>query len=395
MTHDTQPSILIVEGDAMTAERMRAILRRAGYDASWAASAEEAYEAAIRQQPVLIICDAVLPGADGYALVRRLRRHAATRITPILLLTDRDDAGTQVAGLEAGANDSLAKPLDPQELPVRLRSMLARVRPAAPGPLEPPPRGRVVAVFGSNGGVGKTTVAVNTAIALQLIARRPVAIVDGDLWFGDIGVHLNLAPTRTIADLAGRGHQLDQHLLGQVLRPHDSGVQVLLSPPHPEAAETITPDLVHTLLGLLVERFTYTVVDCPGAYDDRTLATLEHADAILLVLTPEIGALKNASQFLAVADRLGLPARQIHVVLNRANSNVGVSGEEIERALRHRVAFRLPSGGRPVATSVNRGVPLIAAEPEHLLAREMVALARELTRLFPEGVPHAAAHSVR
>ena len=116
-------------------------------------------------------------------------------------------------------------------------------------------------------------------------------------------------------------------------------------------------------------------MDCGANYDDRTLTILERADDILLVVTPEIGPLKNAALFLGLADKLQLDQNKIQVVLNRANSQVGIEEKEVERTLRHKVGFRISSGGRVTVMSVNRGIPLVIGQPDHPVSQQIFFLA--------------------
>ncbi len=378
MPHDAQPRVLIIDDDANVRELVDTVLSHAGYKVISAQSGEEGFGQAIRTPPDLIISDVVLPGIDGYTLCKRLRQHPATRYVPILMLTSQDDISAKVAGFEAGANDYITKPFAPQELPYRVKNLLARV--PAPSADDASSKGRAVLVFGTKGGVGKTTLSVNLALVFRLRTKKRVALFDADFHFGDISVHLNLSPTRTVIDLVERIEDLDQDLLSQVMMPHPSGIHVLLSPFRPEEAELVKAEHVGLLMESLVRNYDYVVVDCQASYDERMLVALEHADTILLVVTPEIGPLKNTSLFLDLAEKLGLSSKQIYIVLNRANSNVGIDIAEIERALKHPVSFQIVSGGRPVVFSANRGVPLIASQPKHPFAQQVIGVADSLIK---------------
>lgn len=375
MSHQTQARILIVDDDRALSELLRRILVSAGYDAAVSATGEDAYNKILRQRHDLIIVDVMLPGMDGYGLSRRLRQNAATRSVPILMLTARGDIADKIAGFEAGADDYLTKPFQPQELLYRIKSLLARVPASAQPKSESRGRGRLLVFFGTKGGVGKTTIAVNLAIGLHQRSGKRVALFDADLSFGDVGVHLNLPTVRSVLDLTEHIDELEPGLAEQVLLPHASGIRVLLSPFRPEAAEVITPDHMGRLLDFLAGLYDFVIVDCALSYEDRMLEVLEHADDILLIVTPEVGALKNTSLFLDLAIKLGLSLDQIHIVLNRANSNVGIGSEEIEHTLKQRVEFRLVSAGRPVVYSVNRGVPLMIEQPEHVFSQQILQIA--------------------
>jgi pilus assembly protein CpaE len=168
---------------------------------------------------------------------------------------------------------------------------------------------------------------------------------------------------------------LSAPLAEKVLALHGSGLRVLLCPPHPEEADLITSEHVQKLLTFLCGMYDFVVVDCGANYDDRTLTILERANDVLLIITPEIGPLKNAALFLALADKLGLQRAKIQIVLNRANSQVGIEEKDIQNMLHQKVAFRISSGGRVAVMSVNRGNPLVLEKPDHPYALQIFSIA--------------------
>lgn len=377
--------ILLVDNNAASNERVRLTLGSHGYEVVEVQTGEEAYAKASVQPPELAIVEAVLPGMDGYTLSRNLRQNEATKYLPILMLSSKAEIADKVAGFDAGVDDYLAKPFEPTELLVRIKRLLARVQMAPSKEPQPPKRGRIIAVFGTKGGVGKTTLSVNLAIALQRKTKARVALFDCDFFFGDIPLHLNLPPTSTVLDLIGRIDQLDPELVERVLITHSSGVRVLLAPTQPEEAEKVTAAHVERLLQALSELNNYVVVDCHPNYDDRNLCILEQADHIMFVVRPELGPLKNMGVFLNLTLKLALPLDKIHIVLNRAGSRSGIEAEQIEQTFRSRIAFRMISGGRTVVQSVNRGVPLVVEKPNHPLSRQISGIADYLAKQSPNG----------
>lgn len=372
------PTLLIVDDDDAVAEMLEVMLRNAGYEVRRAVSGEEALQQIYKAPPDALICDVLLPGIDGYTLCKRVRQHPLTKTLPILMLTAQGDISAKIAGFEAGANDYLAKPFEPPELVYRVKNLLARA--ASEAPSAPLRRGKIIAVFGAKGGVGKTTMAVSLALAIRLRTRQRVIIVDADLTFGDIAVHLNIAPTRSIVDIVRSGDEIEREMVNQVLLPHPSGLQALLAPPRPEEAELVSPDHITRILDLLAVSADYVVVDCQTSYDDRTLSVFDRADHVLLVITPEIGPLKNTSLFLNLANQLGINSNAISIVLNRANSGVGIGVGEIERVLRRKINFHVISGGQPVVTSVNRGMPLILEQPKHPFVQQMLYIGDQVVK---------------
>lgn len=383
MNPPPSPRILIVDDDETTRKLLTLVLTGEGFQVIETNTGQDAYAQAVRQPPDLAILDVMLPGMDGYTLCRRLRQNPATASLPILMLTCKDEIADKIAGFEAGANDYIIKPFHPKELAYRVKSLLVRVQPLAATTLSHRPRGRTIAVFSAKGGVGKTLLSTNLAIALQQRSGKRVALFDADFYFGNVGVQLNLPPGRSILDLIPHIDDLEPVLMDQVLAPHTSGVRVLMSPFRPEQAELITPDHIRKVMKYLSEQFAFVLVDCQANYEERTLAVLESADDILLIVTPEIGPLKNMRLFFEVADKLGLDSGRFQIVLNRFDSNVGIKPDEIEHALQRPIQFRVGSGGRPVVLSTNRGIPIVFEQPNYALSQQIFRMAETLIQTPP------------
>jgi pilus assembly protein CpaE len=379
---------LIVNDDPTASELMRLILTNEGYQTVIVTTAEEGYEEiltrplnmAILDTAIGMTGDLVMSGMDSFTLCRRIRQHPPTRNLPILMLTVGSTMADKMSVFEAGADDLLPKPFQPQELIYRVKSLLVRAAASVPPPTQQRKRGAVIAFFGTKGGVGKTTVAVNLAVTLQQRTRKKVILFDGDFFFGDVGVHLNLTGGASVTDIVKHGSVLEPSFVDQTLITHSSGLQVLLGPHDPSEAELITAEHVKNILDFLSGVYDYVVVDCPSNYDDRTLMILEQATDIMLIVTPEVGPIRNAKVFFELVANMGMLASKIHIVLNRSNSNVGIEAGGIERTLQHQVEFRLDSGGRQVARSVNHGVPLVVEQPDHPVAQQIFRLAQQLVK---------------
>ncbi len=374
---DAALRILIVDDDETIGKLLTLVLEEEGYQTRFAQEGQVGLNLALTQHFDLAILDVMLPGMDGYMLCRELRQHPTTALIPILMLTAQDDTRDKLAGFNAGADDYLTKPFEPKELVYRVKALLARSQPVS-GSVPSASGGQVWAVFGAKGGVGKTTIAVNLAVALAKNPDTRVVLIDGDFSFGDVGAHLNLSPSRTIMDLVPRVDEMDVDLLGKVLIRHESNVRVLLAPYHPADAERIPAENLKRILEMLASISDFVLVDCPANYDERTLTILENADQIIMVLTPEIGPVKNTSAFIDLARQLDIPAHKIQVVLNRANSEVGIAAPEIENALQKNIPVRLMSGGRAVVLSANRGVPILMEQPQHPFSQQLLRMTETL-----------------
>lgn len=372
---------MVVDDDLKMGELLRLVLTQEGHQVIVANTAENAFTLATQQPPQAFIIDVVLPGMDGFALTRKLRDNASTRAVPIMIVSSKDEVAAKVAGFEAGADDYLVKPFEPEELKYRIKNLLTRTRPQLEKKNAGRTPGKTVVFFGSKGGVGKTSIALNLAVALQKKSvGKKIALVDADYGFGDIAARLNLATTRSVLDLVRNVDQIDPELVNQVMVSHSSGLRVLLNPVHPAEAEFITPEHVKKIMGMVTCLYDIIVIDCQSTYEERTLAILDRADMLMLVVTPEIGPVKNASQFLELAEDLGISSEKIYIILNRFNSNVGIEPEEIERTYKRKIAFNLSSAGRTITLSSNQGTPLVLAQPTHPFSQQIFQLAEGLTK---------------
>lgn len=379
MNSNLKQRILLAQ-DFQTLESLGQFLREYGYETIAVSSGEQALERAAVEHIDLVVTEMNLPGLDGIALCRKLRQNASTRHVPILGLSWRSELADKVAGFEAGMDDYITKPFQHQELVYRLKVLATRASNRA-GPPEPGRRGRLIALFGTKGGVGRTTIGVNLAVALHQHTQKRVVLFDADFFFGDIALHLGLKPSPTIVDLARNIDHLDAELMAQVLHKHASGLRVLLAPREPESVETIVPTHLSQLLNALVSNNDYVLVDCQAIYDERTMAILEKADEILLVIKPEMGCVKNLAVFAELDAKLGLHLdKKIRVILNRAGTQSGIAANDIERFFKRPINFNVPSGGNAVVQSVNRGMPLIVSQPRHAFSRQVWQIADHIAK---------------
>jgi pilus assembly protein CpaE len=233
---------------------------------------------------------------------------------------------------------------------------------------------RVVTVFSAKGGCGKSTLATNLAVSLAEGGRRRVCLVDLDLAFGDVGVMLQLAPDRSIADAANARERIDATLVRALLTSYAPGVDVLLAPVGPTEAERIGRDLVAQVLAAVRTMADFVVIDTPAHFTDGVLAALDSSDVQLLVATPDVPALKNLRIAMDMLDLLGLRKESRLLVLNRSDARVGLTGADIERVLKTPATVHVPSS-RDVPVSINRGVPIVAAQPNHPVSKAIRDLA--------------------
>jgi pilus assembly protein CpaE len=238
----------------------------------------------------------------------------------------------------------------------------------------------VVAVFSPKGGVGRTTVAVNLAVAAATELGKKVVIMDGSFQFGDVGVLLNLNPkNKSIADLVPELEAGDPELsLDTFVINHSAGIRVLLAPPSPEMAELITPQGVKRVIDGLRRSHDLVIVDCTSTFNDTTLSILDTADVVLTMLSLEITSIKNMRLFLEVADQLGYEPNKVKLVLNRADSSLGIRVADVESSIGRKVDHTIVSDGRSVVYALNRGVPFFLSNREAQVSQDILRLAQSV-----------------
>jgi pilus assembly protein CpaE len=239
------------------------------------------------------------------------------------------------------------------------------------------PAGTLVTVFSPKGGVGKTTLAVNLAIALAEKGSKRVCVVDLDLAFGDIAITLQLIPARTIADATHFESGLEFSVLEPLLTPHPTGISALVAPVQPDAKDAISASMVGRILSILKSNFDYVVVDTAPTFDEFVLQAFDETDQLLLVTTLDVPTLKNVKIAVETLDLLNFPANRRRLVLNRADDKVGLSADEVETTLAMKLDAAIPTSSQ-VANATNSGEPIAASLPKHPVSVAVAGLARSL-----------------
>jgi len=351
-----------------------------------ASSGAEALELAGRHQPDVVLMDINMPDMDGITTTEKLSTHVPT--TSVVMMSVQGEADYLRRSMLAGAREFLVKPFSSDELTGSIRQVYSREREkasrivaAAPAPRpEEEVDGQVIAVFSPKGGVGRTTMAVNLAVAAAQDLGKKVCLVDGSFQFGDVGVLLNLNPkNKSIADLVPELEQGEPESLDTFVINHSSGIRVLLAPPSPEMAELITTAGIKRVLDALRRMHDIVIVDCSSYFNDLTLAILDTADVILTMLTLEITSIKNMRLFLEVADQLGYEDGKVRLVLNRADSTLGIRVSDVEQSIGRKVDHTIVSDGRSVVYALNRGIPFFVSNREAQVSQDVLRLANAVS----------------
>lgn len=309
-----------------------------------------------------------------------LAEHAASLAgTSVVLVAEHPDALLFRRAMRAGVTDVVAadEAIDEIVAVVRRAILLAEKNRSASMADEEPSgeSGRVITVFSTKGGVGKTVLATNLAVAIASDTGKRVALVDLDLEFGDVGIMLGIRPQHTIFDAAQAIDRLDAAMLAGYMEDHSSGIRVLLAPTRPEDAESVSSTRVGQIIDLVRSEYDYVVIDTCPSFSETLLAALDRTDELLVVTMMDVASIKNTRISLQKLRQLGYDKGQIRLVLNRSDSKVLLAASEVEDAIGGKISAHIPSD-RIVPRSVNKGVPVVIEAPRTEVAKSMVAIAR-------------------
>ncbi len=328
------------------------------------------------------------PSESALAFVRSASARWPDR--PVVVLADATDNGYVGKVFDAGADDLVALPeSDPnsaEKLAEHLAFVLQKAVARKSGTPVPglAPAGRLICVLGPKGGIGKTLTASNLAVSLASDGAR-VAVVDVDLQFGDVGLALGLRPEQTVFDLARSGGALDAEKLDAFLATHDSGARVLLAPTRPDQASAITAEFLATVYPTLRSMSDYVIVDTPPGFTPEVITSIDSSSDICLVGMLDSLSLKNTKLGLETLELMGYDQDRIRLVLNRADSRVGITPADVTEIIGRQPDVLVPSA-RDVTRSVNEGVPIVQAQPRSEAAKAFNSLA-EMFRERVHGAP--------
>ena len=393
--------ILVVDADPTVQRALGHALSQAGYEVLPSGEGQEALKIARSDKPALLLVAANLPGIDGFTLVSRLRiDDGPSTHTPVIVLLAENEADARGKALRAGADDYLIKPFHPAELMARMRSLLARYKPDEafnpPTPVRPSSSTRVIAAvppaprkkeparvllfYGAKGGVGTTTLAINTAIALHKELDRRVCLVDANLQFGDHRVFLDMGLDRmSIVDLASNP-SIDIDLIKQILVRHATGIDLLLAPPSPETAELVTHDHLPNVIAQMANDFDYIVVDIDKRLDEVNLRIMDVADTIFVVMTADLPCLKNVRLVLETIGHLGYTDEKVKLILNRSNAFTGINVKNAESALKRRIDYQIINEYRSAISALNSGAPFMVGKSDSPLGKSLMDFVKSVDK---------------
>jgi pilus assembly protein CpaE len=359
-----------------------------------AVNGRQGVDMAVELKPHIVLMDINMPDMDGITATREM----STKVpfSQVIIMSVQSDQHYMKQAMAAGARDFQPKPFTSEELVSCIRRVYRigqptyqqfeaieraktqqALQPALAGEQDDG-LGRVIAIYSPKGGVGTSAIAANLAVAMHQ-ASGDVILMDGDLQFGDISVHLNTKPTRTISDLIQQD-QLEVDLLPDILVPHDSGLKLLLAPPQPELADIIMPNIISEVVEQLKKQFKLVLVDTGPGLSEMTLNIMEKVDQILVITVPELPSIKSTKLFLEVAEKLGFSNR-VSIVINQANKPGGIKAEKIEGVLKVVQTDRIPFDPR-LHFALSKGQAVCLQDRGAPSAKAISDLAEQLLERF-------------
>lgn len=350
--------------------------------AGQAATALEAIEKAKILQPDIILMDINMPGMDGIAAAEVIVEEVPS--CSIIMMSVQGEQEYLRRAMIAGAKNYLIKPFTGDQLVQAIKQIYSneqRRKNIVRFSVRQPEEGKIITVFSTKGGIGKTTISTNLAVALADKLGARVGVVDADLQFGDASLFLNLMPKATIVDLIGDIDNLDSTLMDSYLTSYNDKVKVLSAPFRPEQAESITASHFTTILKIMRSMFDYVIVDTAPAFNETMLSVLDAADTILVVSSLDLPTIKNVKLCLEIMESLHYSKEKIKLVLNRDSSEGSIQASEVEESLRYTFSAILPSDGKTVVGAVNRGIPFVVSHPETLVAQSVFQLVKMISNV--------------
>ena len=364
------PRILIVDDDLESLKLIGLMLQRRGYQIAAASSGTQALSKAESDQPSLIILDVMMPDMDGYEVTRRLRANAKTSSIPIIMFTAKTLVGDKVAGFQAGADDYLTKPIHPAELASRVEAVLLR-RSRAQAEAGAAPRARVVGFMGVKGGVGTTTLAVNTSVAIaqSTTEQSPRRVILADLHTGGGDVALQLGMTRASGlspIVSHKAGEITARMVENALVGHVSGLRLLLAPIEQRSA----PMAIASEQAEGVVRQLATLAD---------VIALDLGSRLVLALEPQRIAVSLMQALLAELEKAGVgPDKVVTVIVNHSASAASLSKGTIEGLLGRDVVIVIPPAPEVAFQASDQGTPIIMVQPGNIVSDQYRELARHI-----------------
>lgn len=375
------PQLIVVDPDRESSAEIQKMLQMLGFSVMASAGyGVEAFTLAHQMRPDLVLMRIEEPLVRPVQTLSRLNDGMPDM--PIVVFSTEANIRLMRQSMVSGASDYLTEPLVPEDLESAIMRVLERKEREGMrrrGELaDPVAQGTVITVFGAKGGIGKTTISSNLAVALAQEAHQTVALVDMDTRFGDVAITMDIPVERSIADLARNLDNVDRNSLRDYLVQHESGVRILPAPTRPSDWRNLTAQHIRDVVDVLAQTHDFVILDTPGTFNEIVAAAIEVGTMILLITTLDMASIKDTVLALEMLhERFGNDEERIKVVLNRAGMDTGVREKDVERTLDSELWWRIPQDNE-VVKAAQLGRPIVMSRPNSKVSIEIRDIARAL-----------------
>jgi pilus assembly protein CpaE len=358
--------ILVIDDEPINHQLVAHALTQLKCELHYAENGKGGISQARSLKPDLIITDVMMPDITGYEVTRILRREPQFAATPILILTAQSGLQDKLKSYEAGADDHLTKPFDASELVVRVTSLLKRVEAVKlSGQKAATYAGaQMIAVHSLRGGTGSSTLAVNLGVALTNLWRESTILLDLSMTAGQVALMLNMPLKRTWADIAHySASELDADSLSSVVSTHESGLHFIAAPTFPSEADTLSSETLGAALQIFKTQYEYIVVDLPHDFSEFAIQTLDAANVILMIASPDMASIRAMIAAIDTYEKLDYPKDKIKFVLNAPFPHSSLTKEKIETGLGLSALATIPYVQDVLVEAINLGQPPVYQKP--------------------------------
>ncbi|HYE84538.1 MAG TPA: response regulator [Clostridia bacterium] len=375
--------VVVVDDSEQTRENIAAIMsfEKDIEIVGEAGNGADAIDIVKERRPDIVLMDINMPVMDGLKSTQALTEDGVE--ASIIMMSIQGEGEYIKKAMSAGARDYVVKPFGVKELVDTVRRVyeleMSKKRKSGNAAVNNV-ASRIISVFSTKGGVGKTTVATNLAVALSNLTGKKVALLDLDLQFGDVAICLNLYVKNSITELVKDFANIEQDpsLIEEYLLAHYSGIKVLAAPIEPENAEYVTAGHIKKIIENMKGKYDYIIIDTSHGFNDTIITALDMSDLIIYISTLDLPSIKNTKNGLGIMKSLNYPNEKVKIVINKLNEGFGVKHTDFESALGVEIWAMIPDDLASVTLSVNNGHPLVSHRRASSVSKKIYRLAQSV-----------------
>lgn len=375
--------IVVVDDSEQTRENIAAIFNF-DKDIEIVGEAKNGAEAILvvkEKKPNIVLMDINMPVMDGIKATQALTEEGIE--ASIIIMSIQGEGEYIKRAMSAGARDYVVKPFGVKELVDTVRRVyemdMSKKRKSNSVSMSKVDT-KIISIFSTKGGVGKTTIATNLAVSLSNLTGKKVALLDFDLQFGDVAICLNLYVKNSMTELVKDFANIEQDssLLEEYLLTHYSGIKVLAAPIRPENAEYVTTDHIKKTIEFLTGKYDYIIIDTSHGFNDTVITALDMSDTIIYISALDLPSIKNTKNGLEVMKSLNYSSEKVKFVINKSNESFGINHSDFESALGVDIWAIIPDDLASVTISVNNGHPLVSHRKSSVVSKKIYKLAQSI-----------------